>query len=65
MTLLYLDLCFKMSVLQQGTAVVQLCKIMGDITVFGTASYHKHESLKNQVDHVMDHVVDYCQEIRK
>lgn len=48
-----------------GTAVSQLCKTVGDITIFGTASSNKHEALKNRIDHIFDHVVDYGQEIRK
>ena len=49
----------------QGHAVSQLCRTVPGVALFGTASYHKHEAIKNQVDHVFDHVVDYAQEIKK
>ena len=49
----------------QGQAVCQVARHLDNVTIFGTASYNKHEALKNQVDHVYDHVVDYCQEIKK
>ena len=49
----------------QGHAVCQLCRAMENVTVFGTASYNKHEDIKNNLDHLYDHVVDYCQEVRK
>ncbi|KAL5020886.1 hypothetical protein ScPMuIL_000041 [Solemya velum] len=48
-----------------GHAVTQLCKTLENVTLFGTASYHKHEALKGTVNHLFDHVVDYSQEIRK
>ncbi len=53
-------LCFS-----QGHAVCQICRAMENVTVFGTASYNKHEDIKNNLDHLYDHVVDYCQEVRK
>jgi hypothetical protein len=45
--------------------VAQLCKTVDGVTVFGTASPYKHDSIRNVVDHVYDHTVDYVQEIRK
>lgn len=54
-----------MDFLFQGTALCQLCKTVENVTVFGTASNQKHEALKNKLDHLYDHVVDYSQEIRK
>ena len=50
---------------EQGQAVLQLCSTVEDVTIFGTASAHKHESIKDKVTHIMDHNVDYVQEIRK
>lgn len=51
--------------LLQGIAVTQLCHMMEDVKLFGTASYQKHEAVKANVDHLFDHVVDYPQEVRK
>uniref|UniRef100_K1Q9Q6 Synaptic vesicle membrane protein VAT-1-like protein n=1 Tax=Magallana gigas TaxID=29159 RepID=K1Q9Q6_MAGGI len=48
-----------------GIAVTQLCHMMEDVKLFGTASYQKHEAVKANVDHLFDHVVDYPQEVRK
>jgi len=50
-----------------GTAVSQLCKTVEDVTVFGTASASKHESIRKLgVDYPIDyHTVDYATEIRK
>lgn len=48
-----------------GIAVTQLCHMMDDVKLFGTASYQKHEAVKANVDHLFDHVVDYPQEVRK
>ncbi|KAK2184204.1 hypothetical protein NP493_278g03005 [Ridgeia piscesae] len=48
-----------------GTALCQLCKTVENVTVFGTASTQKHEALKDKLDHLYDHGVDYSQEIRK
>ncbi|KAK7115178.1 synaptic vesicle membrane protein VAT-1 homolog-like isoform X2 [Littorina saxatilis] len=48
-----------------GQAILQLCSTVEDVTVFGTASAHKHESIKDRVTHLLDHNVDYVQEIRK
>ncbi|XP_042328253.1 synaptic vesicle membrane protein VAT-1 homolog [Sceloporus undulatus] len=50
-----------------GTAAVQLCKTVENVTVFGTASASKHESLKeNGVTHPIDYrAADYVAEVRK
>ncbi|XP_064641707.1 synaptic vesicle membrane protein VAT-1 homolog-like isoform X2 [Lineus longissimus] len=48
-----------------GHAVCQLTKTVEDVITFGTASYGKHEAIKNNLHHVFDHVVDYSQEIKK
>ncbi|KAK3086420.1 hypothetical protein FSP39_018235 [Pinctada imbricata] len=48
-----------------GTAVTQLVKLVDDVALFGTASYHKHESIKGNITHLFDRVVDYSQEVRK
>ncbi|XP_032090955.1 synaptic vesicle membrane protein VAT-1 homolog [Thamnophis elegans] len=50
-----------------GTAAVQLCKTMENITIFGTASASKHEALKeNGVTHPIDYrAADYVAEVRK
>ncbi|KAM4692393.1 synaptic vesicle membrane protein VAT-1 homolog [Rhinophrynus dorsalis] len=50
-----------------GTAAVQLCKTVDNITVFGTASASKHETLKeNGVSHPIDYrTSDYVDELRK
>lgn len=55
----------KRKCLFQGIAVTQLCHMMDDVKLFGTASYQKHEAVKANVDHLFDHVVDYPQEVRK
>lgn len=55
----------KRTCLFQGIAVTQLCHMMEDVKLFGTASYQKHEAVKANVDHLFDHVVDYPQEVRK
>ena len=44
---------------------MQLCNVVGDVTIFGTASAHKHDSMKDKVSHVFSHDIDYIQEIRK
>ena len=49
----------------QGQAICQLCKTVEDVTVYGTASYYKHEFVKESVTHLFDRVVDYSQEVRK
>ncbi|ESO87914.1 hypothetical protein LOTGIDRAFT_219806 [Lottia gigantea] len=48
-----------------GTALSQLCKTVDNVTVFGTASNHKHENIKENVTHLYDHSTDYSQEVRK
>ncbi|XP_076357868.1 synaptic vesicle membrane protein VAT-1 homolog-like [Tachypleus tridentatus] len=48
-----------------GQAVAQLCKTVPDVIVIGTASKHKHESIKDSVTHVIDHGSDYVQEVKK
>ncbi|KAG1649706.1 Synaptic vesicle membrane protein VAT-1 -like [Nymphon striatum] len=48
-----------------GQAVTQLCKLIPDVTIFGTASSFKHESIKDTLTHVFDQNVDYVQEIKK
>ncbi|XP_013780175.2 synaptic vesicle membrane protein VAT-1 homolog-like isoform X2 [Limulus polyphemus] len=48
-----------------GQAVAQLCKTVPDVIVIGTASRHKHESIKDSVTHVIDHDSDYVQEVKK
>ncbi|XP_061444217.1 synaptic vesicle membrane protein VAT-1 homolog [Rhineura floridana] len=50
-----------------GTAAVQLCKTVEDVTVFGTASASKHDALKeNGVTHPIDYrAADYVAEVRK
>ncbi|XP_076449675.1 synaptic vesicle membrane protein VAT-1 homolog-like isoform X2 [Babylonia areolata] len=48
-----------------GQALLQLCHTVENVTIFATASAHKHESIKDKVSHLLDHNVDYVQEIRK
>ncbi|XP_067326201.1 synaptic vesicle membrane protein VAT-1 homolog [Anolis sagrei] len=50
-----------------GTAAVQLCKTVENVTVFGTASASKHETLKeNGVTHPIDYrASDYVAEVKK
>ncbi|XP_026576707.1 synaptic vesicle membrane protein VAT-1 homolog [Pseudonaja textilis] len=50
-----------------GTAAVQLCKTVENVTIFGTASASKHEALKeNGVTHPIDYrAADYVAEVRK
>ncbi|KAM4033839.1 synaptic vesicle membrane protein VAT-1 homolog [Anomaloglossus baeobatrachus] len=50
-----------------GTAAIQLCKTVKDVTIFGTASASKHEALKeNGVTHSIDYrTSDYVDEVRK
>ncbi|CAG2123123.1 unnamed protein product, partial [Medioppia subpectinata] len=47
-----------------GQAVAQLAKTVGNVTLIGTASKHKHESITN-VTHLIDSANDYVQEIKK
>ncbi|XP_077983430.1 synaptic vesicle membrane protein VAT-1 homolog-like [Glandiceps talaboti] len=49
-----------------GCAVAQLSKLLEDITLFGTASAHKHEALKDNWQHLIDRSQqDYHQEVKK
>ncbi|XP_034990207.2 synaptic vesicle membrane protein VAT-1 homolog [Zootoca vivipara] len=50
-----------------GTAAVQLCKTVENVTVFGTASASKHETIKeNGVTYPIDYrATDYVAEVRK
>ncbi|XP_067825028.1 synaptic vesicle membrane protein VAT-1 homolog [Heptranchias perlo] len=50
-----------------GIAATQLCKIVKDVTIFGTASASKHETIKEQgVTHPIDYsTLDYVEEVRK
>lgn len=48
-----------------GQAVSQLCKTQSDITTIGTASKSKHESIQDSFTHLIEHGVDYIQEVKK
>lgn len=48
-----------------GQAILQLCATVRDVTIYGTASSHKHDRIKDKVTHLFAHNVDYVQEIRK
>ena len=50
-----------------GTAVLQLCRTVGDVEVFGTASAAKHEALRAEgCAHPIDyHTTDYAAEVRR
>lgn len=50
-----------------GTAATQLCKTVNDVTVFGTASATKHETISQTgVMHPIDYrTKDYVEEVRK
>lgn len=50
-----------------GVAATQLCKTVPDVTVFGTASASKHETIaEGGVTHPIDYrTKDYVEEIRK
>ncbi|KAJ8303262.1 hypothetical protein KUTeg_019658 [Tegillarca granosa] len=48
-----------------GQAIAQLAKTVEDVKIFGTASYYKHDSVKDSVTHLFDRVIDYAQEVRK
>ncbi|MFZ1863101.1 MAG: medium chain dehydrogenase/reductase family protein [Polyangiales bacterium] len=50
-----------------GTAACQLCRSVGGVTTYGTASRRKHEYVRsNGCDHPIDyHSFDYVSEIRK
>ncbi|XP_016159835.1 PREDICTED: synaptic vesicle membrane protein VAT-1 homolog [Ficedula albicollis] len=50
-----------------GTAAIQLCKTVENVTIFGTASASKHDFLRESgVTHPIDYrTMDYAEEIRK
>lgn len=50
-----------------GIAATQLCKTVKDVTVFGTASASKHETIsEGGVTHPIDYrTKDYVEEVRK
>ncbi|XP_050183683.1 synaptic vesicle membrane protein VAT-1 homolog [Myiozetetes cayanensis] len=50
-----------------GTAAIQLCKTVENVTIFGTASASKHDSLRESgVAHPIDYrTMDYAEEVRK
>jgi NADPH:quinone reductase-like Zn-dependent oxidoreductase len=50
-----------------GTAALQLCRTVDDVTVFGTASAAKHEVLRTEgCAHPIDyHTTDYAAEVRR
>ncbi len=50
-----------------GIAATQLCKTVKDVTVFGTASASKHETIsQGGVTHPIDYrTKDYVEEVRK
>ncbi|XP_069763418.1 synaptic vesicle membrane protein VAT-1 homolog isoform X1 [Narcine bancroftii] len=50
-----------------GIAATQLCKLVHDVTIFGTASPSKHETIKeNGVAYPIDYTtLDYAEEVRK
>ncbi len=50
-----------------GTAVLQLCRTVPNVTTFGTASASKHQALlDNGCTHPIDyHAVDYATEVRR
>jgi synaptic vesicle membrane protein VAT-1 len=50
-----------------GLAVLQLCRTVGGVTVFGTASASKHAFLREAgLDHPIDyHTVDWAAEVRR
>jgi len=50
-----------------GTAVLQLCRTVDDVTVFGTASAGKHDVLRAEgCAHPIDyHTTDYAAEVRR
>jgi NADPH:quinone reductase-like Zn-dependent oxidoreductase len=50
-----------------GTAALQLCRTVGDVETFGTASAAKHAALRAEgCTHPIDyHAVDYAKEVRR
>lgn len=51
----------------QGLAVAQLCKLVGDVTLFGVASKAKHETLEplGLITNLLERNGDYLNEVRK
>lgn len=51
----------------QGQAIAQLCKNVGDVTLFGIASKNKHEAIEatGLVSHLLERGTDYLNEVRK
>jgi hypothetical protein len=49
----------------QGQALAQLARSVKDVTLIGTASKHKHDQIKDSVNHLLDHASDYVTEARK
>lgn len=58
---------FCMTIGGVGVAAIQLCRTVPDVTIFGTASAHKHAYLRSiGVDHPIDYrTKDYVAEVRK
>ncbi|XP_015920845.1 synaptic vesicle membrane protein VAT-1 homolog-like [Parasteatoda tepidariorum] len=48
-----------------GLAVAQLLKTVQNVTLIGTASKHKIESIKDHFTHLIEHGSDYVQEVKK
>lgn len=53
--------------LTKGLAVAQLCKLVGDVTLFGVASKGKHETLEplGLITNLLERNGDYLNEVRK
>lgn len=51
----------------KGLAVAQLCKLVGDVTLFGVASKAKHETLEplGLITNLLERNGDYLNEVRK
>lgn len=51
----------------KGLAVAQLCKLVGDVTLFGVASKSKHETLEplGLITNLLERNGDYLNEVRK
>ena len=50
---------------RQGQALAQLSRTVKNVTLIGTASKHKHDQIKDSVNHLLDHTSDYVTEVRK
>ncbi|KAK6623959.1 hypothetical protein RUM44_010815 [Polyplax serrata] len=50
---------------KKGQSVVQLCRTMENVKIFGVASKGKHEALKESIDHLLERGTDYVGEVRK